>query len=66
MAWVAIDKDGTEAVFPDFPHIGKDIWEDDGGNCFELRRGSISNLIGRKLTWLDEPVELKEKEHERS
>lgn len=29
-------------------------------NAVELPKGSIKKLIGRDLTWEDEPVELKE------
>ena len=37
-------------------------WQDNNGccKCLELPKGSIKKLIGRELSWNDEPVELKE------
>lgn len=74
MAWVAVDKDGIEAIFLRCPkRTGYDrtklyipyeetFWSDDGYFCsrIHLPKGSIKKLIGRKLTWEDNPVELKE------
>ena len=31
-----------------------------GAQGFQLPKGSIKKLIGKELTWKDEPVELKE------
>ena len=89
MAWLAVDKDGTEKVFNVQPFRGntqkdKDhVWgtyagedynkwyaqhderEDDTGYAYyrgysvELPNGSIFKLIGRELSWNDEPVEIK-------
>lgn len=64
MAWVATDKDGSEFVFnnrplrresmgewwPDIENMDKDI--------VLLPGGTIEKLIGRQLSWEDEPVEL--------
>ena len=70
MAWVAVDKDKTETIFAFCPRranssryaLGKEelktMWVD-GGRYVILPTGSIQKLIGRKLTWSDEPVELK-------
>lgn len=64
MAWVAVDKDGAEAVFGLCPEKcdGDDFWSlrlEDG--CYvNLPQGAIERLIGRPLTWDDEPVELTE------
>lgn len=90
MAWLAVDKDGTEKIFNVKPFRGntqKDknhVWgtyvgenyekwypkhdgrnEDTGdayyqGHSIELPKGNIEKIIGRKLTWDDNPVELKE------
>ena len=35
-------------------------WRDKTNNMMTLPKGSIEKLIGRKLTWEDEPVELEE------
>lgn len=66
MAYVAVDKDGTESI-----HDLKPIRDEQEGywascasygkNDYVLfPKGSIKKLIGRTLTWDDEPVELKE------
>jgi hypothetical protein len=64
MAWLAVDKDGREFIHEECP--GKD---DDAGQYVDysyyggyvlLPYGTIEKLIGRKLTWEDEPVELTE------
>ncbi len=62
MAFVATDKNGSEWIFVAKPFREKDcIWfpSDELHDCFELPKGSIRKLIGRELTWTDEPVELK-------
>ena len=65
MAWVATDYNGTEAVFTNEPEriiYGTDFldneWYDRHGMYVNLPSGSIEKLIGRKLTWEDEPVDL--------
>lgn len=61
MAWVAVDKDESEFIYETKPFRDEDrewCW---GNMCFiELPKGSIKKLIGRELTWNDEPVELKD------
>ena len=66
-AWVAVDADGSEWIFTENPYryeeptrkgYGNLLVSD--GNYMELPKGSIKALIGRELTWNDEPVELKE------
>ena len=61
-AWVAVDADGSEWVFTNHPErdIRELMWLANGNNYTELPKGSIKALIGRELTWNDEPVELKE------
>lgn len=68
MAWLAVDKDGTEYIYPEHPekdYPSKNCW-----NCVEycttyyvdlaipLSKGTIFKLIGKELTWDDEPVEI--------
>ena len=68
MAWVAVDKDGSERIFEQKPRrFAQCVWvstHNDYRNRFydfvELPKGSIKKLIGRELSWSDEPVELKE------
>lgn len=62
MAWLAVDKDGTECLFTKKPqkNIKDQMWCVIALNaaCIELPEGSIKQLIGRDLTWDDKPVEL--------
>ena len=61
MAWLCVDKDGTEYVLKTTPIRRGDYWRlSKGWQYCELPHGSIAKLIGRELTWEDEPVELKE------
>ena len=59
MAWLCKDKDGTESVFKRKPNR----WDKRGTwsefPYIQLPKGSIRKLIGREVTWEDEPVELK-------
>ena len=63
MAWLAVDKNGDESIYDAEPDKKElfGIWK-----CIEdsyyiyLPKGSIKKLIGRELTWEDDPVELKE------
>ena len=59
MAYVAVDKDGDEYVYEQTPRRREFTWISDGEWC-GLPKGSIEKLIGKKLTWEDEPIELKE------
>ena len=66
MVWITVDKDGTECVFTHKPKRGIKSGEwliatyDTYGSTFiELPKGSIEKLIGKELTWNDEPVKLK-------
>lgn len=91
MAWVAVDKDGTEKIMSGKPirrneivsvlwglikclpspysksqrHKWASQWSIDPNDplpegAIELPKGTIRKLIGRDLSWKDEPVELKE------
>lgn len=68
MAFLCVDKDGTESIHELTPKRGFNTWlpfliGDDEysemGDVIELPKGSIEKLIGINLTWEDEPVELK-------
>ncbi len=67
MAWLAVDEKGKEYISASKPcriwAIG--AWSVGCTNNFDvnvvdLPKGSIQKLIGRELTWDDDPVELKE------
>ena len=62
MAWLAVDKDGTETIFNLKPSKNdwRSSWENGKpyGNRINLTKGTIEKFIGKKLTWDDEPVEI--------
>lgn len=67
MAWVAVHKNEKEGIFNHKPTRGEEFWYDeqyDGGIFYDteipLPKGTINKLIGRELSWEDNPVELKE------
>lgn len=62
MAFLATYQNGEEWIFSHIPQRCNDgTWEI--ANLYQmalpLPKGSIRKLIGRELTWTDEPVELK-------
>ncbi len=68
MAFLAVDMDGSEYIYDfeaPYREDGDDYWHpsyDKHGETYsfiELPKGSIRKLIGRELTWEDEPVEIK-------
>lgn len=64
MGWLAVDKNGREMRYEHKPSrsdvapiwVSRELFED----CEKLPKGSIKKLIGRELTWEDEPIELKD------
>lgn len=64
MAWVAVSKQGREFWSMCKPIRVTDEDDDFGWKdthlVFFLYSGTIKKLIGRELSWEDEPVELKE------
>ena len=68
MAWVAVDMDGEEIIYFTRPERREDYWmareekniPETYRYMISLPHGSIKKLIGRELTFDDEPVELKE------
>ena len=71
MAWVAVDAYSDEYIFQNKPTRDGSWWVDyiyePRGRILEyhhnsdirLPKGSIKKLIGRDLTWQDEPIELR-------
>lgn len=57
MAWLAVDRNGCETIFSYRPCKCSDVWSD-ALDYVEIPNGSIRKLIGKDLTWDDEPVEL--------
>lgn len=58
MAWLVVDeRDNSEWIYEYKPERASSFWYDIG-ECVKLPKGSIKKLIGRELTWNDEPVEV--------
>ena len=62
MAWLAVDENGREGIYQFRPRRGINHFVPlyEYSMCMALPKGSIKKLIGRDLTWKDDPVELKE------
>lgn len=69
MAWVAVDKSGVEGIYDNMPERNDDMWEDidymvwgeveyDYETGIILPKGTIKKLIGKELTWEDNPIKL--------
>lgn len=69
MTWLAVNRNGDEIISPDKPTRWggewadmEEVWvESERGQIdmtFMLHKGAIFKLIGKELTWDDEPVEL--------
>ena len=63
MAWLVVDKDGTELCFQGKPvrYESKGEWvlnEHDIKDAYELKKGTIKRFLGREITWNDEPIEI--------
>jgi hypothetical protein len=60
MTWLCVDKNGSERAFDGPPTRTEKSWtiSYDATSCVELPKGSIEKLIGRKLTWRCNPVEI--------
>ena len=64
--WVAVDKNGDEYIYKKEPFRSamgywkpaRKTYEDRDSDYLKLPKGSIKKLIGRELTFEDEPVEL--------
>lgn len=71
MEWVAVNEDGSECISENRPERNNGLWENmDYLNLGDtnltiycevvLPKGTIKKLIGRDLTWSNDPIELKE------
>ena len=67
MAWLTVDKDGSEWVWNCRPLRNKyrgrweSLYSEYGEyQCVELPNGSIEKLIGKPMTWADEPYQMEE------
>lgn len=64
MAWLVVDGDDKEFIFEVKPKRSKEgeIWQLPSRyplcSLIYLKKGTIEKIIGRKMTWADEPYEL--------
>lgn len=70
MAWLTVDKSSIECIFDNEPVRIDGQWDDvdymvrgetnyDSSTGIILPKGTIKKLIGKDLTWKDEPVKIK-------
>ena len=61
MAWIARDKDSFLFIYKDKPTRGDMYWKskcNHEGDYILMSSGADEKLIGKHLTWEDEPVEI--------
>ncbi len=58
MAWLACDEDGYEYIFSEKPERDEGEWVTYYSDRISIPYPSIRKLIGKDLSWEDEPVEL--------
>lgn len=60
MAWLTVDKDGTENIFQFRPKKTEKFYTPlyTYSMWLTIPKGSIKKLIGHELTWEDEPVKI--------
>lgn len=58
MAWLAVDRSGQEIIGDIRPLRDSMIWDFKSYHYILLPNGTIKKLIGRDLTWEDDPVEI--------
>lgn len=55
--WIAVDKNGTICLFNSKPMRHYSMYVD-GGECVQITKDIMIKLIGKELTWEDEPVQI--------
>ncbi|MCK9445704.1 fructan hydrolase [bacterium] len=64
MPHLAVDKDGTERIFQHYPSRHLEYWsqynyyQDNTNSVIDLPKNTIIKIIGKQLTWEDEPIEI--------
>lgn len=62
MAWLVVNGDGTEFIFEVKPKRSKEgeVWQLPSRHSLRsliyIKKGTIEKIIGRKMTWYDEPI----------
>jgi hypothetical protein len=63
--YIAVDEDGKEYLYGRMPerthYREKNLWATHQSSCWImlLPKGTAKSVLGRSLTWADEPVEVK-------
>lgn len=64
MAYLVVDRCGKEKIFQDEPKRDSGYWTIDKDSIFNypdmvfLPKGTIKKLIGREMSWEDDPIDL--------
>ena len=58
MAWLAVDEDKDEWLYMQKPERFDSCYDTVSDDCQLLQGGTIKRLIGKELTWDDDPVEI--------
>ena len=58
MAYLCVDKNGYEYMSEGKPRRGEYGWSEDNDLMMAMPKGSIERLLGRAMSWKDEPVNL--------
>lgn len=55
--WIAVDKSGSICLFNSEPMRHYSMYVD-GGDCIQISKEVMIKLIGREITWEDDPVKI--------
>ena len=58
MAWLAVDEDKDEWIYMQKPERFNSCWDTVTDDCYMLPNGAIRQLLGKKITWDNEAVEI--------
>lgn len=58
MAWLAVTETGEEAIFRNKPIRKENLFYSYSGEKIYLPAGTIEKILGKIITWSDDPVEI--------
>mgnify|MGYP007070627954 CR=1 FL=1 len=58
MAWLAVDKNGQEWIYIRKPVKFASSWRPQDGNCTQLPKYTIRDLLDKNMEFEDEPIEI--------
>ena len=56
--WYAVDENDEEFVYDGLPFREANFWDNNVYRWVLLPKGTIEKILGKKITWSDEPVEV--------